>query len=151
MACVAHTGLAATDARQIFGSSFSSLALSADTACLRSGLLRVTAVSSVTLSHLSSKSCRQPCTAYAAASGSFGDLLSDRPWDIDLTPFVTQQLQPAQIAEKHERRCFHDPYAHEVSLTASQNSASICSSSKLMAQKPYSPSLLGEGTRPVLP
>ncbi len=31
--------------------------------------------------------------------GFFVELLGDRPWDIDLTPFVTQQLQPAQIAE----------------------------------------------------
>jgi len=35
--------------------------------------------------------------------GFFGDPLGDRACDIDLMPLVTQQLQPAQIAEKHER------------------------------------------------
>jgi hypothetical protein len=93
---------------------------------------RVTAVSSATF-----RTCvhvaEAASTACAAASGFFGDLLSDRPWDIDLTPFVTQQLQPVQIAEKHERRRIHHPYTHGASSAAALSSASICSSCKLMA------------------
>ena len=70
--------------------------------------------------------------ACAAASGFWA--ISQRP-PVGYRPLALRDAtaQPAQIAEKHERRCVHDPYAHGASSAAALSSASICSSCKLMA------------------
>src|SRR6266852_1256043 len=92
--------------------------------------------------------CTGTLDSVCGCVGLLGNFLHDRAWDTHLSSCATQQLQPAQMAEKDEGRGIHHPDTHGASSAAALSSASICSSATLMAWNPYPPSLWRNATRP---